>query len=160
MAEQPVSLLTEDEHSFVDLMGQAWNLLNRIVGDGDPKDADLHEAVVHVHALQNMVLAQAAARFYPGQYRALGWSLGSTGGRTEPYLHAEDPARREPDDPPPPAEEEPHEYVPERPGSAFTLDLSCVTCGGLLTEPGTNHTNLSVLDDPDSALGAFLRGLD
>ena len=65
-------LLTTDERAVVDMLGGVWNQLCSIVGDGPARDADLHEASIHVHALQNMVLAQAAARAFPDEFRLLG----------------------------------------------------------------------------------------
>ena len=71
-------LLTEDEHRFMDLTGDLANLLARIVGDGRTRAGDLNEAVAHIHALQALVLAQAAARAYPDKYRLLGEALTTT----------------------------------------------------------------------------------
>lgn len=68
-------LLTLDEHIVVAKLGKLWGDLCRIVGDGPTREADLNEIVVHVHALQNFVLAQAAARAYPDTYRLAGHEL-------------------------------------------------------------------------------------
>lgn len=45
-----------------------------ITGDGPARGADLAELAVHLHAIENTVLAQAAARAYPDRYRLLGES--------------------------------------------------------------------------------------
>jgi hypothetical protein len=68
-------LLTEDEHLALELTGQLAGVLARLVGDGDTRTADLAELVAKVHDLQHAVLAQAAARACPGQYRLLGETL-------------------------------------------------------------------------------------
>lgn len=68
-------LLTDDEHEFVEQLGRAWNLLCDVVGSGSSRSGDLAEAATHVHALQNLVLAQAAARAYPDRYRLLGLEI-------------------------------------------------------------------------------------
>lgn len=74
-AEPNGPLLTEDERLCVKKLGEAWNLLCRVVGNEATRDPDLSELVVHVHALQNAVLAQAAGRAYPGEFRLLGERL-------------------------------------------------------------------------------------
>lgn len=68
-------LLTAAEHAVVEKLGELWGELCAIVDDGRTRDHDCFELVVHVHALQNAVLAQAAARAYPDTYRRLGSSL-------------------------------------------------------------------------------------
>jgi hypothetical protein len=74
-AEPNGPLLTEDERLCVKKLGEAWNLLCRIAGHEATRDPDLNELVVHVHALQNAVLAQAAGRAYPSEFRLLGERL-------------------------------------------------------------------------------------
>lgn len=69
------ALLTDAEHAVIEKLGEIWGDLCAIVDDGRTRDADCHELIVHVHALQNAVLAQAAARAYPTTYRRLGASL-------------------------------------------------------------------------------------
>lgn len=36
------------------------------------RETDINEAMHYIHALQNMVLSQAAARAYPSKYRLMG----------------------------------------------------------------------------------------
>lgn len=70
-------LLTEAEHRAMDLSADLWNLLCQIVGsDAQVRCPDLTELAVHVHAIQNAVLAQAAARAYPSKYRMMGLRFG------------------------------------------------------------------------------------
>lgn len=68
-------LLTADEHAVMEITADLWNGLCRIAGRGKTREADLTEACAHVHAIQHMILAQAAARAYPEHYRLLGESL-------------------------------------------------------------------------------------
>jgi len=49
--------------------------MKRIIGRGPTGEQDLSEFVIHLHAIQNMILAQAAARAYPDTYRLLGERL-------------------------------------------------------------------------------------
>lgn len=78
VADALAGLLTEEEHRAVQLSGELWGVLCRIVGDGRTRDADLGEAIVHIHALQHAVMSQAAARAYPDRYRLLGETLVAT----------------------------------------------------------------------------------
>lgn len=68
-------LLTQAEHNAVTTAALLANHLAEIVGDGPSRDGDLAEAVHHVHAVQRMILAQAAARAYPDRYRLLGGTV-------------------------------------------------------------------------------------
>jgi hypothetical protein len=65
-------LLTPAERVAVATGALLANQVAEIVADGPSRDADIAEAVHHIHAVQRMILAQAAARAYPGQYRLLG----------------------------------------------------------------------------------------
>jgi hypothetical protein len=67
--------LTDDEFHALDLSGQLANTLGRIIGDGRTRAADLDEMVGHIHVVQHMILAQAAARCYPDHFRLLGGSV-------------------------------------------------------------------------------------
>lgn len=70
-------LLTQDEHRAMELTAELWNLLNRqVIASGPSHDGDCAELCGHVHAIQRMVLAQAAARAYPDRYRLLGGVVG------------------------------------------------------------------------------------
>lgn len=67
--------LTELEREVTADLGRVWNKICTIVGDGPTRDADLAEACAHIHALQHTVMAQAAARAHPGEFRLLGWTI-------------------------------------------------------------------------------------
>lgn len=69
-------LLTQDEHEAVRLCLELWNLVSgKVIGAGPSRRGDLDELTVHIHAIQQAVLSQAAARAYPDRYRLLGRSL-------------------------------------------------------------------------------------
>lgn len=65
-------LLTVEEIALIDLISDVSRSFGTVVGQGPTREHDLREMVYHVHALQNMVLAQAAARRYPHLYRKMG----------------------------------------------------------------------------------------
>lgn len=68
-------LMTEQEHELLDKLSECSRLFGKVVGNvSKVRQADLDEMVHHIHALQNMVLAQAAARAYPLKYRLMGES--------------------------------------------------------------------------------------
>lgn len=69
------TFLTEDEHAAVKMAGDLWGLLCRIVGDEPVRRPDLAELIIHVHAIQRAVMAQAAGRAYPDLYRRLGLGI-------------------------------------------------------------------------------------
>lgn len=64
--------LTPEEHEVLALLGRACSLMYRIIGEGPTAEGDRLEAAMRFNALQEMVLAQAAARCYPSRYRLLG----------------------------------------------------------------------------------------
>lgn len=64
--------LTPLELKVIEDLGNIWNDLCRVVGADVTRDADLNEAVHHIHALQKMIMGQAAARAYPSRLRLLG----------------------------------------------------------------------------------------
>lgn len=65
-------LLTEVERRALALTGELAGLFGEIVGPESSRHGDLTEIVSAIHVLQRYVMSQAAARAYPGQYRALG----------------------------------------------------------------------------------------
>ena len=67
--------LTAREHEAIATIGKVWGLITRLVGDGSSRSNDLDEVVHHIHALQHFVMAQSAARAYPGLYRLAGETL-------------------------------------------------------------------------------------
>lgn len=65
--------LTEDEHQAVNMAGNLATFISeRIIGSGPTREQDIDELEALIHGIQRMVLAQAAAREYPLQYRLLG----------------------------------------------------------------------------------------
>ena len=69
-------LLTELEHSTIDLLGMVYANIVRISGKSEKvRKFDLAEVALHVHNLQHMVMAQAASRAYPDRYRLIGGHL-------------------------------------------------------------------------------------
>lgn len=66
-------LLSDAEHRALQLTADLYNLIaNEIVGHDPSRHNDLAEAAYIIHRLQDMLLAQAAARAYPNRYRLLG----------------------------------------------------------------------------------------
>lgn len=65
-------LLTANEIDIVTSLGHLANRFALLVSDGNSHDEDIRESVSHFHALQNMVLSQAAARRYPDKFRLMG----------------------------------------------------------------------------------------
>jgi hypothetical protein len=55
--------------------GDLAQLVREIIGEGPNAYNDWLEATVHIHAIQNMILSQAAARAYPDTLRLLGQKL-------------------------------------------------------------------------------------
>lgn len=60
------------ELAALDLAARLAEKLAQVVGDGPTRAHDLNELLVHVHAIQHAVMAQAAARLYPERFRLLG----------------------------------------------------------------------------------------
>lgn len=75
LGRDEIGLLTFTEHRAVECLADLWGLLGRIIGKGRNQRDDLAELIVPVHALQNAILAQAAARAYPDRYRLMGESI-------------------------------------------------------------------------------------
>jgi hypothetical protein len=72
MPEAP-GYLTTAEVRAIDLTAELWNLMVRdIIGPGSARSGDISELAHHVHAVQQMIMSQAAARAYPGLLRPLG----------------------------------------------------------------------------------------
>jgi hypothetical protein len=63
-------LLTAAEREVLAVLGDVARQLRAVAGG--PGSADWLEAVPHLHALEQMVMGQAAARAYPQLYRLLG----------------------------------------------------------------------------------------
>lgn len=67
--------LTDLEKETVVLLGKVHMNMCTIVGHDTTRMEDLTESCHHVHVLQRMVMAQAAARAYPKEFRLLGCLL-------------------------------------------------------------------------------------
>jgi len=75
-------LLTLEERVIVGTLANLAGQIYQVIRDGAPigphddwtrsMTADWAEAAFHIHGLQRMMLAQAAARAYPQMYRAIG----------------------------------------------------------------------------------------
>jgi hypothetical protein len=66
-------LLTDAERDAVRLAGELFTLIrDEVCGHGPTRDADLAELTADVHRIQRLVMAQAAARLYPGEFRLMG----------------------------------------------------------------------------------------
>jgi len=69
--------LTDDEREAVRLAGELYTLIaERVVAHGPTREDDLAEICGLVHAIQGRVLANAAARLYPAEFRVLGGTVG------------------------------------------------------------------------------------
>jgi hypothetical protein len=83
-------LMTAAEHRAMDLTVDLWNLLaGEVIGRGPARGGDCAEMAASIHAIQERILAQAAARAYPDRYRLLGgWPLTeSASTRPDPADH-------------------------------------------------------------------------
>lgn len=70
-----IAALTGAELRALEMTGELMGVLAEIVGNGPTREQDLAEICSHVHNLQHLVMAQAAARAYPARFRLLGESL-------------------------------------------------------------------------------------
>ena len=71
----PRASLTDAERTLVADLAHCYNQFSNISGSGSTRDADLSEIADKIHQLQAIVLAQAAGRIYPTQYRLIGEGL-------------------------------------------------------------------------------------
>lgn len=68
-----MELLTADEREAVERAGLLYTFIaERIVADGSTRDDDLAELRAVIHVVQRTVMAQAAARHSPHEFRLLG----------------------------------------------------------------------------------------
>lgn len=69
--------LTKDERIALRLSGELASALHRIIaaGAGPNVGNDWAEAAMRIHGIQHTIMAQAAARAYPDEFRLLGSSL-------------------------------------------------------------------------------------
>lgn len=71
-APQPPPLLTDHERLAIMHLTQFANLMPVIIGNGITRQQDSREVAEKIHGLQHMIMAQAAARAYPDEFRLLG----------------------------------------------------------------------------------------
>ena len=67
--------LNDFEHGIASKVADLAADFIQLVGDGDTAAADFAEILPHLHALQQTVMSQAAARAHPGMYRPLGETI-------------------------------------------------------------------------------------
>ena len=66
-------MLTGDEREAVRLAGHLYaHIRDKVCGDGPTRDDDLTEVRTAIHHVQHLVMSQAAARLYPGEFRLMG----------------------------------------------------------------------------------------
>lgn len=71
--------LTAAERQAVRDAGLLYTAIaEKIVANGPTREDDLAELRFHVHGIQRMIMAQAAARAFPGEFRQLGGILDAT----------------------------------------------------------------------------------
>lgn len=70
-------ILTDDEHQAIRLAGELYTyIIENVLGQGENFDDDARELRLHIHGIQHAIMAQAAARVYPADYRLLGLRVG------------------------------------------------------------------------------------
>jgi hypothetical protein len=70
--------LTDEEREAIRLAGRLYCYIrDNVCGSGSSRDDDLAELRASIHHIQHLVMAQAAARAYPGELRLMGESLAS-----------------------------------------------------------------------------------
>jgi hypothetical protein len=70
-------VLTDAERKAIRLAGELYTFIrDEVCGNGLTRDADLAELTADVHRIQRLVMAQAAARLYPGEFRLMGGVIG------------------------------------------------------------------------------------
>lgn len=67
--------LNDFEHAIASKVADLAADFIELVGQTDTAQEDFAEILPHLHALQQTVMAQAAARAHPSRYRALGQSV-------------------------------------------------------------------------------------
>ena len=76
-------MLTDAERTALAMTGQLAQLLYWIVQQGEDPiivAQDWNEIAHDIHHIQNAIMAQAAARLYPNELRALGCQFPMSGG--------------------------------------------------------------------------------
>jgi hypothetical protein len=65
-------LLTLEERVAMAMTVALVDQFGKICGRGPSREGDMAEFVTWIHAIQHTIMAQAAARAYPGEFRLLG----------------------------------------------------------------------------------------
>jgi hypothetical protein len=78
-----VELLTDAERKALKMTGELANLVHREVITGPQAANDWNEFAMRIHAVQHMIMAQAAARAYPDEFRLLGNAIPPHSGRAQ-----------------------------------------------------------------------------
>jgi hypothetical protein len=68
-------VLTDDERELIQDLGRIYRRIAGITGGEPTREDDLREIRFHIHGLQRAIMAQAAARAYPGDVRGLGGAV-------------------------------------------------------------------------------------
>jgi hypothetical protein len=70
-------MLSDDEREAVRMAGELYtHIQDKVCGNGPTRDDDLAELRASIHHVQRLVMAQAAARLYPGELRLMGEVVG------------------------------------------------------------------------------------
>ena len=70
--------LTDAERKAVRMAGELYTFIaGEVIADGPVRDDDAAEIRTAVHVIQHAVMAQAAARLFPGEFRLLGRAIRS-----------------------------------------------------------------------------------
>lgn len=78
-------MLTDAERKAIRLAGELYtHIQDYVCGDGSTRDDDLAELRASIHHVQHLVMAQAAARLYPGELRPMGGTGGYAGDMPRP----------------------------------------------------------------------------
>jgi hypothetical protein len=74
-------MLTDPEREAVRMAGELYtHIQDKVCGNGPTRDEDLAELRAGIHHVQRLVMAQAAARLYPGELRLMGEVVGGNPG--------------------------------------------------------------------------------
>lgn len=77
MTMPPPGFLTGAEREAVRMAGELYtHIQDNVCGTGPTREADLAELRTSIHHIQHGVMAQAAARLYPGELRLMGEVIG------------------------------------------------------------------------------------
>jgi hypothetical protein len=78
-------MLSDDEREAVRMAGLLYtHIQDKVCGNGPTRDDDLAELRASIHHVQRLVMAQAAARLYPGELRLMGEVVGGNREAAEP----------------------------------------------------------------------------